>query len=205
MKYQIGKLLAGASVIVCFAALATCRLNAADQAVTSPTNQETELFKMDFTTAGLSIQDWTDIPIPKEASFCLKDGELVISVKALPALTADATTFISIDKIPKLPLDKPVKIEWRFRYKGAGLKSVDLTVKSSYNQENKRDAASKTIPIAPSVSNGFSDWQRGSVKVDSGKSKFSDISYWDLGLQFAPGADFVIEIDYIKVLPDDKP
>ncbi|MFA6104623.1 MAG: DUF4838 domain-containing protein [Victivallaceae bacterium] len=163
------------------------------------------LFEMDFAKAAISIQDWTTIPIPKEASLCLKDGKPVINVKALPALTADATTFISIDKIPKLPLDKPVKVEWAFRYKGAGLKEVNLTVKSSYNQEHKRDVASKTLQIVPSGNNGLSDWQRGSVKVDSGKSKFNDISYWDLGLRFAPGADFAIEIDYIKVLPDDKP
>ena len=49
---------------------------------------------------------------------------------------------------------------------------------------------------------GMSDWQRGALKIPDGTVKLNDISYWDLSLQFAPGADFTIEIDSIKVLPD---
>ena len=100
-----------------------------------------------------------------------------------------------------MPLDKPAKVEWAFRYKGVGLKAATMCVKSSYNQEKKRIVASKSIQIVPVAGNGFSDWQRDSVKTVTETDKLSDISYWDLSLKFAPGADFTIEIDYIKVLP----
>ncbi len=162
------------------------------------------LFAMDFAKAAISIQDWTKVAVPKDASVCLQDGKVVVNVKALPELTASATTSVFFDKIPKLPLDKPVKVEWAFRWKGAGLKEVNMCVKSSYNQEHKRDVAAKTIQIVPVANNGMSDWLRGSVKVPSGTAKFSDISSWDLSLKFAPCADFTIEIDYIKVLPDEQ-
>jgi hypothetical protein len=159
------------------------------------------IFEMDFSKARITIQDWTEIPIPKEATLNVKDGKVVVSVKALPALTADASTSVSFNNIPKLQLDKPAKVEWAFRYKGVGLKAATMCVKSSYNQEKKRIVASKSIQIVPIADNGLSDWQRGSVKTVTETDKLSDISYWDLSLKFAPGADFTIEIDYIKVLP----
>ena len=204
MKYKIGKFFVRASTAVSLTALSVCPLYATDQAQASSVTPESELFKMDFAKARISIQDWTTVPVPKEASFCLQD-KVVVNVKALPALTADASTSVTFDMIPKLPLDKPVKVEWAFRWKGAGLKEVNMCVKSSYNQEHKRDVAAKTVQIVPVANNGLSDWQSGSVKVPSGTAKFSDISYWDLSLKFAPGADFTIEIDYIKVLPDEQP
>ncbi|MEI8246877.1 MAG: hypothetical protein WCI51_13675 [Lentisphaerota bacterium] len=203
MKYKIGKFFVRVSTAVSLTALSVCPLSATDQA--SSATPESELFKMDFAKAAISIQDWTKVPVPKDASVCLQDGKVVVNVKALPELTASATTSVFFDKIPKLPLDKPVKVEWAFRWKGAGLKEVNMCVKSSYNQEHKRDVASKTIQIVPVANNGMSDWLRGSVKVPSGTAKFRDISSWDLSLKFAPGADFTIEIDYIKVLPDEQP
>ncbi|MDO9543349.1 MAG: hypothetical protein Q7J98_13660 [Kiritimatiellia bacterium] len=163
------------------------------------------LFELDFAKTAISIQDWTTVPVPKEASWSLKEGKLLVNVKALPTLTTDASTSVSFDKIPKLPLDKPVKVEWTFRYKGVGLKAVSLCVKSAYDAQQKRNVVLKTLQIVPVANNGLSDWQRGALKVPDGAVKLNDISTWDLGLRFAPGADFNIEIDYIKVLPDEQP
>ncbi len=166
----------------------------------------TPLYEINFEKAAISVQDWTTVPVPKEASWRLKNGNLVVNVKALPALTTDATTSVYFDKIPKLPLDQPVKVEWGFRYKGVGLKAVGLTVKSSHDPETqKRSVASKTLQIIPVANNTTSDWQRGALKIPDGEIKLDDIFYWDLGLRFAPGADFTIEIDSIRVLTDESP
>ncbi len=162
------------------------------------------LYKMDFDKTDISVQDWTTVAVPKEASWHLEEGKLVVSVKALPELASDASTSVYFDKVPKLPLDKPVSVEWGFRYKGVGLKAVSLTVKSSYDEDHKRNVVMKTLQIVPVGGNATSDWQRGALKIPDGEIKLDDISYWDLGLRFAPGADFTIEIDSIRVLADES-
>ncbi len=161
------------------------------------------LFEIDFAKAAISIQDWSEAPVPKDASWSLKDGKLVVSVKALPALASEASASVYFDKIPKLPLDKPAKVEWAFRHKGVGLKSVTMCLKSSYDQDKKRAVASKVLQIVPVADHGMSDWQRGAMRIPDGAVKLDDISYWDLSLRFAPGADFVFELDYVKVLPEE--
>ncbi len=166
----------------------------------------TPIYEMNFAKVKISIEDWTTVPLPKEASWSLNpEGKPVVIVKALPALTADACTSVYFDKVPKLTLDKPAIAEWGFRYKGVGLKAVTLTLKSSYNAENKRKYAAKTLQVVPVANNATSDWQRGTMKIVEGTTELNDISFWDLSLLFAPGADFTIEIDSIKILAADQP
>ena len=137
------------------------------------------------------------------ASLEVKDDRMIFSAKAAPELKNDCWAYVNLYKIPVFQLTQPVVIEWAFRYKGKGVKNVYLCVKESAETgTGKRDQVMYRYNSAsPAQEIVETDWIKGKLPVSKDKNHMENISFWDFETIISPGADFTLEVDYIKVYP----
>lgn len=133
----------------------------------------------------------------------IKDGRIVFSAKATPGLKKDCWAYVDLYKITVFQLTQPVVVEWAFRYKGKGLKSVYLSVKESAESgTGKRDQVMYRYHSQSSAQEDVNtEWIKGKLLISKEKNHMNNISFWDFETITYPNADFILEVDYIKVYP----
>ncbi|HUT87969.1 MAG TPA: hypothetical protein VMY37_00590 [Thermoguttaceae bacterium] len=150
-------------------------------------------------------EDWR-IGVPRDdiyVTHTVKDGHLVLHVRSdkLDAKENQGeSTEINISfkpqRQPYVPkLENPVNLEWRFRFKGPGL----LRIRAHTGAKGNKQRLSHQI-LRPA---GYEDagWTVGvGDKPDAGGGELPNLAYCFFALKVLPNADFIFEVDCIKVV-----
>ena len=156
------------------------------------------LYQVSFDKITASVQRAEGL----ETAAAVKDGNLVVTVNAGPGIRENAPPYVDFTGIPPLPLRGPVVLEMAFRYRGKGVAEVNLCVKESYDAAKHRNVAVyHYLPSHSPAQTVEGDWIVGRLKVPQEGTPMRDLTYWNIGMSVAPGADFTLEVAYIKVFP----
>ena len=121
-----------------------------------------------------------------------QDGRLLVRLQADDKVPKNAEMkFISRNATATFP--EPVVLDWKFRFKGRGLRSV-----RHYAATPAGPTQLKSI-FRPARGSTGSDWV--SQRTDKPtKGELPNMHYYAFGLAFEAGADFVFEVDRIRIL-----
>ncbi|MFA6104712.1 MAG: DUF4838 domain-containing protein [Victivallaceae bacterium] len=160
------------------------------------------LFAVDFSTSKPAIARNDAEGDKLMTRMEIKDGRIIFTAKAAPELKKDANPYVYLN-VPPFQLTQPVAVEWAFRYKGKGIKSIGLCLKSSKDPATgKRYIAGDNYYVPADLKeNSESGWIKAKLQVSKAKDHMENITFWDFGVIAAPGADFTLEVDYIKIFP----
>ena len=121
----------------------------------------------------------------------LKKGHLLLHVQADDDLPK-GTELKFVSRKAKATFLKPVSLDWKFQFKGKGLRRARHY---AVGKEPKSQLSSSLRSPQGSTRSGWVFQQ--AIKPTQGDLK--DLSYYAFGLAIEPGADFVFEIDQIRI------